>query len=240
MKLCCNSRSYARSLQTGALTQLEWVDRCAALALDGVEFAASHFPRTDGDYLAQLKKLCADRGLTIASLLMDGVQFGSGEIDPQISALESWIDRALSLGSPLLRFRCGAAEGSPGIAWRELIRGLKHACVAAKAQNITLAMEPFDGSMVSTPIDGKRAIKECDSAWLRLAFGQHVLGAGTEAWDEMMDYAVLAVASDPGFDAAAARLRAAGYIGFVSLDTAGGDPEESEEMLKALRRLTAS
>src|SRR5690348_6613898 len=138
MKLCCSSRAFARALQSGSLTQLEWVDRCAELALDGVDFAASHFPRTDSDYLAQLKKLCADRGLTAACAAVD-VPFGDGDVDRQAAVLEEWIGHCVALGAPLLRFRTGGASGTPAIAWRELVRGLKRSAAAAKERNVTLA-----------------------------------------------------------------------------------------------------
>ncbi|HXW77607.1 MAG TPA: hypothetical protein VEJ20_09365, partial [Candidatus Eremiobacteraceae bacterium] len=87
MKVSCCSRSYAPLLRHGSLTQLEWIDRCAALRFDGVEFAASHFPRTDDDYLAQLKKLCVDRGLTAASVALD-VRLGEADIDAQADEVE--------------------------------------------------------------------------------------------------------------------------------------------------------
>src|SRR5580692_11903407 len=68
MQLCCSTSSYRQTFAAGGLTQLEWVDLCAReLPVDGVDFDARFFPRPDDDYLAQLKKLCADRCLTVAS-----------------------------------------------------------------------------------------------------------------------------------------------------------------------------
>lgn len=231
MKLCCCSRSYARALQSGALTQLEWIDRCTELRLDGVEFGASHFPRTDADYLAQLKKLCADRGLTVASVAVD-VTFGDGDIDSQAAELLSWIDHASALASPLVRFACGAATGSPGVAWRELVRGLKHVCVAAKDRNVTLAMSVRESTLVASGADAKRAIKECDSAWLRLALALSRFDLVSEIAGE----AVIAVASGAlGEEDTLKALRADGYIGFVSLETAGAD--EDAAVRDAMSRL---
>jgi sugar phosphate isomerase/epimerase len=237
MKLCCSSRSYARLLQSNGLTQLEWIDRCAELALDGIEFAASHFPRTDSDYLAQLKKLCVDRGLTSASVSLD-VPFGEGDVDAQITELEVWIDRALSLGTPLLRFACGAASGSPGIAWRELIRALKHASVTAKDRNVTLAIEAREASLVAAPADLKRAIKECDSAWLRWAPSLGLLQSAAAAeWETLLDEAVIAVCAGDETAALAALLRN-GFIGFTSIESAGDS--EDAALAAAVRRLRAA
>ena len=67
MKLACASGALNREIESGELTQLEFLDLCARdLASDGVVLDVRHFPRTDGDYLAQLKKMAADRGLDIA------------------------------------------------------------------------------------------------------------------------------------------------------------------------------
>jgi len=73
MKLACSSTAFDQQLRSGDLTQLEWIDACAReLAADGVVFDVRHFPRTDTDYLAQVKKMSADLGLTVAALRHDG------------------------------------------------------------------------------------------------------------------------------------------------------------------------
>lgn len=88
-------------LAAGDLTQLEWVDLCAhELMLDGVEFAGAHFPRVDDDYLAQLKKLCVDRCLTVAAYYHD-TPFDSTDADKNIQKLARSIDIASALGAPL-------------------------------------------------------------------------------------------------------------------------------------------
>src|SRR5579863_9211938 len=69
MKLACASSSFHRDIERGELTQLEFLDLCAReLACDGVVLDVRHFPRTDDDYLAQIKKMATDRGLSIAAL----------------------------------------------------------------------------------------------------------------------------------------------------------------------------
>jgi hypothetical protein len=226
-------------LQSGALTQLEWIDRCAVeLRVDGVEFGAAHFPRTDGDYLAQLKKLCVDRGLTAASVFVD-FPFGQRDVDRQVDELGEWTKRAIALGSPLVHLTCGAAEGSPGIAWRELVRALKMACEAAKDRNVTLALEAKDQTLVATPADAKRVLKECDSAWLRLApTTAQLSGPVAPEWLDLFDAAVL-VATDGRVDnGAASALKDRGYIGFASLGFSGEDEETAvPRAIAALRRV---
>lgn len=226
MKICCSSRSYARALQSGDLTQLEWVDRCAELALDGVDLASAHFPRTDGDYLAQIRKLCVDRGLTVAAVAFDGEIGGDADVDAQASLIERWIAHASELSAPLVRFSCGTSTGSPGIAWRELIRGLKIVTHAAKEKNVTLALEPRVGSLVASPADCKRALKESDSAWLRLAQDVRTALTPSEDGDALFDEIIFAIARDGDNDGDAPRtLRRRGFIGFITIETSGIDED---------------
>jgi len=228
MRLCCSTASYRRAIESGQLTQLEWVDRCAReLAVDGIEFDARFFPRTDDDYLAQLKKLCADRCLTVAGATSI-VSLGGDDVEATIEAFVPWIDRAIALGAPLLRFECGGASGTPGIGWREFVRALNHVCTIAKQRNVTLALQAgASGSLVTTPADVRRAFKECDSAWLRLAMrAQDLTGAAGVDWLELLDETVIVI-TESGDPSEIAALRRTGYRGFISLCYAG-EREEAE------------
>lgn len=194
------------------LTQLEWIDLCSAeAALDGVDLSIEHFPRRDDDYLAQIKKLCVDRRLMIAGVNTT-LALGAGEFDAQAAEMKAIVDSAAMLGAPLMRFSCGAASGSPGIAWRELIRALKYSSEHAKRRNVTLAVMPTEGSLIAGEADLKRAFKECDSAWLRLA------APATVSWETQAGDAVIMTAAPSGDDLAAA-LR---FRGFVSLEDESG------------------
>ena len=67
MKIAVSSAAFAAAFTAGTTTQLEWLDACAnELEVDGVVFALADFPRTDAEYLAQLKKSATDLGLTVA------------------------------------------------------------------------------------------------------------------------------------------------------------------------------
>ena len=237
MQLCCSTSSYRRAITSGELTQLEWVDLCAhALRVDGVEFDARFFPRTDDDYLAQLKKLCADRCLTIASVTAVA-SLGGDDVERSLESFVPWIDRALALGAPVLRFECGPASGPSGIAWRELVRALKVVCAEAKRRNITLALQAGDGrSLVATPPDVRRALKECDSAWLRLAMrAADLSGVGSAEWRELIDETVIATTETGAVEETAA-LEHAGYRGFLSLCYAG-EQDEGEAVPALITRL---
>ncbi|HEY5093627.1 MAG TPA: TIM barrel protein [Candidatus Eremiobacteraceae bacterium] len=238
MRLCCSTASYRRAIESRELTQLEWIDRCARdLAVDGIEFDAGFFPRTDDDYLAQLKKLCADRCLTVAGATAIA-SLGGDDVEAAIESFVPWIDRALALGAPLLRFECGGASGAPGIGWREFVRALKHVCAEAKRRNVTLALQAgASGSLVITPADVRRALKECDSAWLRLAMRAADLRADASGeWRELMDETVIAT-TETGDPSEIAALGNAGYRGFVSLCFAGerDEAEAVPAIIKSMR-----
>src|ERR1700722_20880047 len=69
MKLACASSALGREVESVELTQLEFLDLCAReLGCDGVVLDVRHFPRSDDDYLAQIKKMAPDWGLSIAAL----------------------------------------------------------------------------------------------------------------------------------------------------------------------------
>ncbi len=161
MKLACTSGTCSRSFETGELTQLEFLDLCASdFACDSVVLDVRHFPRTDSDYLAQLKKMATDLGLGIAALVDDA--FLPGET----SAMETRIGQALALGAPLLVTRVAVETAMP---WSRQLERLNHATGLAKAANVTIAMRNAPGTFAGTALECKRVSKETDSAWLRYA-----------------------------------------------------------------------
>ncbi len=159
MKLACASGALDSSFVGGDLTQLEFLDLCAhELACDGVVLDVRHFPRTDGDYLAQVKKMSADRGLTIAALA-DAAFFGFEE-----RRMTEAFELAAALGAPLL---AGELVPETGASWSEQLAKLNAATSLAKSFNVTLALRNARGSFAESTHDCKRVTKEADSAWLR-------------------------------------------------------------------------
>jgi sugar phosphate isomerase/epimerase len=216
MKLAVASSAFHRSLESGELTQLEFLDLCARdLACDGVVLDVRHFPRTDGDYLAQVKKMAADRGLGIAALADAGF-FAADE-----TAMRSSLERAVALGAPLLASPLPLeTHGS----WIEQLERIGTATSLAKRANVTLALRNAPGTFAATAHDCKRVSKEADSAWLR--FGLDPL-----AFDAASDPAALApnavlLWSDigtPAADAIAGTIAAfAAFRGHLTLDERNG------------------
>ncbi|MGB8520487.1 MAG: hypothetical protein WCD38_10050 [Candidatus Tumulicola sp.] len=159
MKLACASGALDSSFVGGDLTQLEFLDLCAhELACDGVVLDVRHFPRTDSDYLAQVKKMAADRGLTIAALA-EAAFFGFEQ-----ARMAQTFEVAAAIGAPLVAGELVAETGAP---WSEQLAKLNAATSLAKSFNVTLALRNAAGTFAGSTHDCKRVTKEADSAWLR-------------------------------------------------------------------------
>jgi hypothetical protein len=159
MKLACASGSFHREIERGELTQLEFLDLCAReLACDGVVLDVRHFPRTDDDYLAQVKKMATDRGLTIAALADSGFFSATPE------RVREALAQAVTLGAPIV---AAPLANETECSWSDQLARLGIATALAKESNVTLALRNAPGTFAATSHDCKRVAKESDSAWLR-------------------------------------------------------------------------
>ena len=227
MKLACSSAAFDERFRSGDLTQLEWVDLCAhELAADGAVFDVRHFPRTDSDYLAQIKKMAADTGLTVAAL-SDASFFTA-----QRAQMDASMEIALALGAPLL---CSVLPAETQISWSEVKERLDEACSLAKRCNVTLAVRNVPQTFAASSHDLKRVAKEADSAWLRF-------GPDLDRFEPPDDpQAVLArsvIAFFPAVERSVSARLLAGIRGFAVLDDAAGacDAQRMKNALAAWRR----
>ena len=145
MKLACASGAFHRAIERGDLTQLEFLDLCAReLACDGVVLDVRHFPRTDDDYLAQIKKMATDRGLDVAALA-DPAFFSAAtrrRVREVARPAPSRSERPL-VAAPLARETERLLERAA--------RRARHAATAlAKAANVTLALRNAPGTFAAT------------------------------------------------------------------------------------------
>lgn len=188
MQFAYSSGAFDQALRRGDLTQLEFIDAVARETLyDGVVLDERHFPRTDGDYLAQIKKMAADLGLTIAALASDAF-FVADE-----AAMRAALERALALGAPLLSGRLGAETA---LSWSDQLQRLSAASSLAKSANITLAVRNAPGTFAASEHDCKRVAKETDSAWLRYGLEPAAFGSATDM-TPLREKTVLLWADDP-------------------------------------------
>ena len=221
MKIACSSSSFARDITEGALTHLEWLDACAnELEVDGVVFDLAQFPRTNPEYLAQLKKHATDLGLTVAGVYATGLFTADGG-----ASLAS----ALALGAPLAIGPAATANDDAG-AWGDFVAIASARAREAKRANVTLAVRNVRGTVCATHGDLKRLAKDVDSSWLRFAFdragsnegtaSEALLAKSTIVWHEIAKLEEFAMPTDA--DARAIIERLARFRGFVVL---GGETQ---------------
>jgi sugar phosphate isomerase/epimerase len=218
MKIACSSTAFDRALRSGELTQLEFLDHAAReIRADGVVLDVRHFPRTDDDYLAQIKKMAADTGLTIAALASDDF-FVADE-----PAMNDQLRMAIAVGAPLLSGRLGQETA---LTWSAQLEHLGNATSLAKKTNVTLAVRNAAGTFAGSSADCKRVSKESDSAWLRF-------GLEPAAFDAASDPMLLAEKTVLIWASFEASLREAPqddkwFGGFVALDRQQGDASVEE------------
>ena len=232
MKLACSSTAFDEQLRSDRLTQLEWLDLCAhELAADGAVFDVRHFPRTDTDYLAQLKKMATDLGLTVAAIRHDGF------FDADEPHMEQAVEMAVAIGAPLL---CAPLPPETAVSWSEVQARLGTATSIAKRLNVTIALRNAPRTHAASTHDMKRVTKEADSAWLRYGPDLCAFDAASEP-QEILGKSVLVWydARQCNADQMQPTVRMlAGFRGFVVLDDAEG-AGTIESMRAALRAWNA-
>ncbi|HEY2554923.1 MAG TPA: TIM barrel protein [Candidatus Cybelea sp.] len=219
MKLACASSALGREIANGELTQLEFLDMCAhELECDGVVLDVRHFPRVDADYLAQVKKMAADWGLTIAAL-SDASLFKAGG-----SAMKRIFDYAVTLGAPLI---AAPLRSETECSWTQQLTRLSEATSLAKAANVTLALRNAPSTFANSTHDCKRVVKETDSAWLRYGPDPPALDGASDpralAPNTVLLWARVRGAQPQAIADAAAAFD--GFRGFVALDEPGEDAD---------------
>lgn len=224
MKLALSSAAFAPLLRSGALTQLEWIERCAhTFEVDGLVFALEHFPRRDREYLAQLKKMAVDGGLSVAALEAPAFFDPATGDDARATILSD----AVLLGAPLVVCPLPPPAEIPAAGYNAAVGAGKLAVRAAKAANVTLAVRNAPGTIGAGGDELKRYAKDIDSAWLRWALD---LDAATVEDDAALrPRAVIAYATDPAPLAA--------FRGFICLRYDGTAPDaELPALLDRARR----
>ena len=229
MKIAWASSAFEAAFARGDCTQLEWLDACARSALcDGVAFDRAHFPRTDADYLAQIKKAAVDLCVTPVATLDDDFFLADR------SKKEESLQIALTVGAPLLIAR---APGLAACSYPELAAALGEATGLAKAANVTIALRNAPDTHAGSDADCKRLAKEADSAWLRFAPEPLRLDAGSSL--ASLAGKTVAILHDLSGEAektlATIEREAPGYRGFIILDSRAG-----ERSLGEIDRVTAS
>ena len=223
MRIAVSSAPFRRSFASGGLTQLEWVERCAAvLAVDGVFPAAADFPRRDDDYVAQLRKVAIDLGVVPLGIDAPGL------LAEPPAEREAVLGLARTFGAALVRITLPPPGDVPPATFVETTGAAKALSRLAKSLNVTLIAAAAPGSLAEDLAGVKHLLKDVDSAWLRAApRAVETVGAGPK--DRYP--AVTAVAGED-----LSRVGAAARARWVLLDAPGAE-EPWETLGGAIRAL---
>lgn len=221
MKLAYASSAFARAIDRGDCTQIEFVELCAReFACDGVVLDVSQFPRADDDYLAQIRKMIADLGLDVAAL-SDRAFFTADD-----AAMQAALRAADVLGAPLL---AAPVAAETALSWSAQLERLSTAASLAKRANVTLALRNAPGTFAASAYDLKRAVKETDSAWLRYGLEPAALDAADAA-----ALAANTVLLWAGVDACAEAFAPfAAFRGYLTLDDVAGQTDVVQAKARA-------
>lgn len=192
MKVAISSSSFDSAIASGQLTQLEWLERAAReFGADGVVFDDEHFPRSDAEYLAQLKKIAVDCGLVPLALRANALFDASA---PE-SAPQATIERASALGALFIITRLPAPGEVPPATFVAAVTAAKSALKTAKRLNITILLAPTEGTLAPDLAGVRHFLNDVDSAWLRYAIPASASRDALGTRDR-----VLAVLVDPNDD----------------------------------------
>jgi hypothetical protein len=183
MKVAVSSSPFGALLAGGQTTQLEWLERCASeLALDGVVFTRAHFPRTDADYIAQVRKIAIDLGLVPVALDDPGLFDPDRTVDERLATIEM----AAGLGTLFILATLPVPGTVPPATFVAAVSTAKAVARVAKAANVTVLLEPRAGTIAPSAADLRHFLKDVDSAWLRYALAAADPRTGLGARDRVL------------------------------------------------------
>ena len=128
MRLCCLSLSFNPEFASRQMDDLKFIDLCAQLELDGVDFNLRSFHSLEQEHLKKIKKTCLTRGLSIACLGVSN-DFGRPADDQEAvrKQVRQGIDTAQFLGAPVVRLFAGSLKTGEKreVVWKRAVEGLR-------------------------------------------------------------------------------------------------------------------
>jgi sugar phosphate isomerase/epimerase len=198
MRLCCLSLSFKAEFASGQMDDIKFIDTCAQLELDGVDFNLSSLRALDRDHLKKIKKACLQRGLSIVCVGVSN-NFGRppGEHAAVREQVRQGIEVAQFLGAPAVRLFAGSVgQGQDRAAvWQRAVEGLRWAAEAGEKAGVMIGLQNHNHNNVTrTGEDVMRLLKEVDHPWCGhiLDTGQYLgsLGAGSAKPEDRRTYDV--------------------------------------------------
>lgn len=138
------------NLKNPTMTLDEFMDQAAAMDLDAVEFTAYYLPKTDNDYLANLKGRCTRLGLDVSGTAV-GNNFATGDAEKykrDMAMVKAWTEHTARLGGKTMRIFAGSLDKNDkdeARARQRCIEGIQEACDHAAKYGVILALENHGG-----------------------------------------------------------------------------------------------
>jgi sugar phosphate isomerase/epimerase len=177
MRLCCLSLSFTPEFTARQLDDLKFIDLCAQLQLDGVDWNLSSFQSLEPEHLKKIKRTCLERGLGIACVGVSN-NFGrpAQEQDADRVQIRRGVEVASALGAPVVRLFAGfLGQGQTRQAvWQRTVAGLKWAAELGEKAGVVIGLQNHNHNNVTrTGDDVVRLLKEVDHPWC-----SHILDTG--------------------------------------------------------------
>ena len=177
MRLCCLSLSFKPEFASRQMDDLKFIELCAQLALDGVDFNMSSLRSRGPDHLKVVKKACLERGLSIACLGVSN-DFGrpAEEQEAVRKQVQKGIDAAQFLGAPVVRLFAGGLRAGEARAavWKRAVEGLRQAAEYGEKVGVVVALQNHNhNNIAATGDDVVRLLDDVNHPWCK-----HVLDTG--------------------------------------------------------------
>jgi sugar phosphate isomerase/epimerase len=175
MRLCCLSLSFKPEFAAKQMDDLKFIDLCARLGLDGVDFNLSSLNSLEKDHLKKIKKTCLENGLSIACLGVSN-DFGRTEPDAVLKQVRQGIDTALFLGAPVVRLFAGTVRAGQtrDAVWKRTTDGLRRSAEEAEKAGVVIGLQNHNhGNIAATGDDVLGLLKDVNHPWCK-----HILDTG--------------------------------------------------------------
>ena len=250
--------SLNRALYGGKLDHLDFPKKAKeSFGIDAVEYVNSFFKeKAKPEYVAELKKRCADLGVTSVLIMCDGEgHLGDPDAKKRTTAVQNhkkWLEAAQALGCKAIRVNAHS-EGSYDEQSERAADGLHALCVVAEPFGLNVIVENH-GGLSSNGAWLAGVMKKCGHKAVGTLpdFGNFRLGEGKE-YDryvgvaELMPFAKGVSAKSYAFDARGDETRMdyrrllkivvdAGYTGRIGIEYEG-DAHTEDEGIKLTKAL---
>jgi sugar phosphate isomerase/epimerase len=177
MRLCCLSLSFQPAFQAKQMDDLTFIDLCARLRFDGVDFNLGSLRSLERAHLRKVKKACTEHGLSIACV---GINNDFGRPPEEQEAVQqqvrAGVDTAAFLGAPVVRVFAGYVRqgDSYQAVWKRIVHGLRRAAEYAEKAGVIAAVQNHNHNNITREgEDVARLLKEVNHPWC-----SHMLDTG--------------------------------------------------------------